>query len=145
MRRNVIDEWLISTELVALTHRRLQTGEVARGPYVQPETHTCCGKAKHGDKHTLLTPMWRRRLIVSGEGQEEAVINAHISASSAKHSAVNLTDDAAPPPLLLPPLLRLGRDADHNRTLRWLEPSLALSCKLCCSCGSDLFLSALNA
>lgn len=115
---------------------------------MQPETHTCCGKAKHGDKHMLLALMWRRRrrLIVSCEGQEEAVINAHISASSAKHSAVNLTEDAASlPRLLLPPLLRLGRDTDHNRTLRWLEPSLALSCKLCCSCGSDLFLSALNA
>lgn len=68
---------------------------------MQPETPTCCGKAKHGVKHTLLTLMRRRRrLIVSGEGQEAAVINAHISASSAKHSAVNLTDDTAslPPP-----------------------------------------------
>lgn len=59
----------------------------------------------------LLTLMWRRRrrLIVSGEGQEEAVINAPISASSVKHSAVNLTDDAASLPLLpLPPASPIG-------------------------------------
>lgn len=58
------------------------------------ETNTCCRKNKHADKHMLLLTGTRHR-------RSSAVINAQISASSAKDSVMSLTDDAASPPLLL--------------------------------------------
>lgn len=80
---------------VALTQITDRSGQ--RDRYMPSESNTCCRKNKHGDEHTLLplTLVWQRRPIVCGEGQEEAVINAQISASPAKHSAMSLTDDAA--------------------------------------------------
>lgn len=94
------------------------------------ETNTCCKKkTKHGDEHMLLplTVVWKRRPVVCGEGQEEAVMNAQISASSAKHSTMSLTDDAASLPLLISvwsSSLRLGCCKDHTRRL---------PCNLLCS------------
>lgn len=107
-------------------------------------TNTCCRRHNHGDEHMLLprTVMWQRWPIVCGEGQEEAVINAQISASSAKHSAMGLTDDAASLPLLFLLLLSVFSSlfSDWDEVKITPEPPLVLSCKLCCLCGSDLFL-----
>lgn len=79
--------------------------------YCLKPTNTCCRRHKHGDEHMLLPRMvmWQRWAIVCGEGQEEAVINAQISASSAKHSAMSLT---ASLPLLLLSVFSLLSDWD---------------------------------
>lgn len=125
MRRNVIDEWHEGCDLRWKWFGRADSDcrlKWARGALYAVWNQHLLQENKHGDEHMLLLPLTVTWPIVCGEGQEKAVINAQISASSAKHSAMSLTDDAASLPFLLsvfPSSLRLGRGKDHTRRLYW--------------------------